>query len=374
MNWRACLPTSLGLLRAARTLVGVFAVLALACAWMPAASALDAVKAAANMARKAAAAFEEGDHLKAAGLYLQAYASDPDTPEYIYGAARAEQVGGKLDLAEQHFVAYLAKPNATNRVENAKKFLGEVRSAKAEQRSSAADTAEKAGDLPLAAQLYADCRALAPVRWDCQFHEAVARRKLGERDAGERDHAILLLKQYLDQTPETAPDRGQARVLLNALTSPSAPDSSMIGKATPEPPKAKPDTPIVVAPGPESPKPVEMQTAKVVAWSTLGGGVALGLVGLGFVVKAAVDRGELNSKLDAATPSGYIEGITYADAKAAAATNHNRTIAGSVMAGVGLAAAGVGTWLVWRAYPDYRKTTTMSVVPGLGEAYVVVRF
>ena len=341
----------------------------------PSAWALDAVKAAANMARKAAGAFEEGDHLRAAELYLQAYASDPKTPEYIYGAARAEQVGGKLDLAERHFQEYLAKPNATNRVENAKKYLAEVRVAKSELHVSAAAAAEKANDLPLAAQHYADCRAMVPSRWDCLFHEAMARRRRIDKEVTERDKAIALLTQYLEGAPADAPDRGQARVVLTALQAPSAPESSMIGQATPAAPPPAPEPPPVVVKvaDPEPPKPEPFPSPKLVGWSVLGAGVVLGATGLGLLIKAAVDRSALEASwADGST--GLIEGQSHSDAQAAADKIANRRVAGGIIAGIGLAGAGVGTWLVWNAYPSARKTASWMVVPGVGAADVVVRF
>ena len=174
--------------------------------------ALDPVKAAENMARQAAGAFEKGEHLRAAQLYLQAFASDGRIPDYIYGAARAEQAAGKFDVAERHFEQYLQTAPQGSRANNARKYLAEVRVAIADQKAADGTQAESEKNWPLAAQIWRTCHELAPRNWEFAFREAVNLAK-----AGQKTDAIGAFAAYLRDAPKDARDRGEAKTRLEAL-------------------------------------------------------------------------------------------------------------------------------------------------------------
>lgn len=106
--------------------LGVVATLALAGA--PPVWAIDAGRAGANMARRAAVAYESGEYKRAAQLYLDAYRTDPSQPAYLFGCARAEMVAGDTWAAEGHFEEFLAQPSGDRgRSQKAEAYLAELR-------------------------------------------------------------------------------------------------------------------------------------------------------------------------------------------------------------------------------------------------------
>jgi len=102
-------------------------------------------KVSASLAAKAAAAYAEGDFPRSAQLYLEAYSAKPDAL-FLYGAARAEQLAGELEAAEQHYRKFVETGAAVDpaRVETARQKLAEIRGARAEARAREAEAAEKA--------------------------------------------------------------------------------------------------------------------------------------------------------------------------------------------------------------------------------------
>jgi len=359
---------------AGRCILATLLLLGPAAAW-----GLDQLKAAGNIARQAAMAFEQGDHVRAAQLYLQAYATDPNTADYVYGAARAEHIGGKLGVAEQHYVAFLEKVTSGTRADNARKYLGELRAGQADTKISEAERAERQGKFGLAAQLFRTARTLVPTRWDCLIREASAREQ-----AGEKAEAITLLELYLRDAPKDAADRDEAGARLASLKPKTDPGKSAAAAKVAEPakpasavarqpeaaktPSADPAKNAATAPQVAKAQPPEpdRMLAQVVAWSVAFVGVAAGATGIIEAVDAANMRADLDAKL--AQRSGKITGISYSEAVARDKDIESQRTTAWVLGGVGVAAAATGGWLLWRAYRT--EPAKVSVLP-LGDGVVV---
>lgn len=335
--------------------------------------ALDPVKSAQSMARQAATAFEAGDHVRAAQLYEQAFTSDPATPEYLYGAARAEHVAGKLDLAEQHYNDYLSKAPGGPKAANAQKYLLEVRGAKAEQKASQAERAGRTDNWTLAAQLYHAAVDLAPHRVDLVFQEAMA-----EEQAGQKARAIALLEKYLQTAPATAADRGEATVRLAALKGPPGGATSKpvvpvrpeqpTSTQTPKPVEAR--DPAAAPVGVTKP-PATAESSVALPWVIAAGGAALGITGVALAGWAASDRSSLENKLVPDAQTGLITGISESEAKAEQSSIDNRRIVAGVLGGVGLAAGAVGGWMLWKAYHPEAPARAAVLPTGNGVLFAV---
>ena len=320
--------------------------------------ALDQQKAAGNIARQASAAFEQGDHARAAQLYLQAFATDPATADYLYGAARAEHIGGKLGVAEQHYVAFLAKVTSGPRADNARKYLSELRSGQAEQKIADAEKAERQGSFALAAQLYRLARTLVPTRWECLFREALAREQ-----NGDKSEAAALLEQYLRDAPKDARDRDEASVRLAALKPKTAQLADKVPVMThkTEPGKVMAPDLQVGQPAPLS----DRSTQQIIAWTVAFVGVATGATGIEQAIDAAGKRSDLDAKL--ALHSGKVTDISYSEAVTRDKAIQSQRTTAAILGGVGVAVAGTGGWLLWRAYKEPPK---LSALP-LGNGVVV---
>ncbi len=337
--------------------------------------ALDPVKAAENMARQAAAAFEQGDHQRAAQLYMQAYASDAATLDYVYGAARAEHVANKLDAAQLHYQEYIKKGGKGTRLVNANKYLVEVRSAKADIKASDAERAVRMDNPLLAAQLFHSAFEMAPQRWDFLYRESMVREQ-----AGQKAEAKALLERYLRDAPADVHDREEAKARFAVLDNKAAvkpvepvkPVAAVSPVVVQQPvAHVAPDPlPAAILTSPSSASPPDHGSARAIAWTTTVVGAAVALSGLGLAVWAQVDQGNLQKQL---TPNaaGMIDGISYSEAQARVASDANRRLAGEILGGVGLAATATGAWLLWRAYPGDAHVT---VAPTPSSLQLLVRF
>ena len=370
------MPTRLGRLRCFALRAKLSACVVVLAFLAAPALALDQVKAAGNIARQAALAFEQGDHVRAAQLYLQAFATDPTMSDYLYGAARAEHIGAKTAMAEKHYAAFLEKTTTGARADNARKYLSELRAGQADQKVSDAERAERQGSYGVAAQLYRSARTLAPARWECLLHEAVAREQ-----AGDKTEAASLLEQYLRDAPADARDRDEVSVRLAALRPKSEGSKTAVAAAArpAEPDKAAPATPssapasVVAGPTPsvaqEAPQ-EDRSTQRIAAWSVALVGVATGLTGAGLGFAAASDRADLDAKLK--PQNGKITQISYSEAVARDKSIGDQRVTAALVGGVGLAATATGGWLLWRAYRS--EPSKVSVLP-LGDRVVVtIRF
>ncbi|MSP93030.1 MAG: hypothetical protein EXR79_14720 [Myxococcales bacterium] len=307
----------------------LWACLALAprCVW-----AVDPAKAAAAMAQKAAQAYEAGDHARAAQLYLEAARTDPKRPEYLYGAARSEQIAGLADKAEAHFKAFAAAPGGDPAmVEKARARIDELRSAGADERGQSAEAALRRGDARLAAQLWVEAANLAPRRPVYRFRAGSAL-----ADAGMLDAARPHLERFVAEAPPDAPELPRARLLLEAPPPKPAPVA--------EAPAPKPPAPMTVVP--KSTAPSARTTWP--AWAAASLGVALGGTGAALFLGALDDRRSLDTALSVRSDAGRITALSYREARdwgddiAAAKTR------ASMLVGLGTAATSAGLgWLWW---------------------------
>jgi hypothetical protein len=348
------------------------------------AHAIDAKKAALNLAKAAAGAYEGGDMIKAARLYMEAFRTDAAEPNYLYSAARAEQAAGQSEHADQHYRQFIATPGADKeRVSRAKGYLDELAGLRADEKLEAAERFSRRNEWALAAAAYAEAARLRPDRVVLLYRAAVA-----ANEGGDRSHAAEWLGAYLTRAPAHAADRGEAQLLLESLTRLSKPEKTEAAKPVPaapevakpepqEPPKviavaepkpiepaqpqkliepAQPQKPMeTVTQRPETPQPSMQRTA---AWITLGTGGAVTLAG---VILLAVGKSQESSFYQALNvQNGKVTGtLTDHDAAVAQASAiSGRETAGGVMMGVGLVAAGAGVYLLLTA-----PTQNVAVMP-----------
>lgn len=332
----------------------------------PAFAALDPVRAARAMAEQGTKAYESADFARAAQLYHEAYRTDPSQTVYLYSAARAEHVGGQLDRALQHYSQFTQAAGANaGLVTKANAYIVEVHRAQVDAQVQDAEMASRARHHSAAAQFFLAAYAAAGDRCDLLFKAAVA-----EELAGETQSARAHFREYLEKAPPDANDRGLAKVKLAALDHGAAPQTPPTRSPTtasaadlePARPSSTPQVPATVVQKPTTP-------GRWQAWTVLGGGLALIAGGVGVYASTLSDARALQGQL-AQKDGGKISGTTYAAATSQASSiNQTRAISG-VMAGVGLAATGVGTWMLLRA-PE-----KVALVPGptLAGAGLAMRF
>ena len=318
----------------------------------PAFAALDPVRAARAMAEQGTKAYESADFARAAQLYHEAFRTDPSQTVYLYSAARAEHVGGQLDRALQHYQQFAQTAGANaGLATKANAYIDEVHRAQVDAQVQEAEGAARARHHSAAAQFFLAAYAAASDRPELLFKAAVAEELAGETQ-GARQH----YREYLEKAPADASDRGLAKVKLAGLDHGAEPEPARA--PTPTAPVAAPAAhqaasshmPVTVAQTPPS-------ASRWQAWTVLGGGVALLAGGVGIFASTLADSSALQSQL-AQKDGGKISGTTYAAATSQASSiNQTRAISG-VMAGVGLAATGVGTWMLLRA-PE-----KVALVPG----------
>ena len=347
---------------------------AFSCAPSRDAYALDVHKTAEALAQRAAKAFEAGNMTEAGALYREAYKMDPAESAYLYGAARASHTGRDLAHAEEDYVAFLALANADPaRVQKAKGYLESLRAELSVEKMADAKKAEAAGDALLATTFYLEAWRMAPDRAEPLLKAAILERQLGDKKA-----AVSHLQRYLQLAPMDAGGRATAEVLLKQLggtpvgTAPPKPVPVVtpVPVETPKPvarppveqpksPVAKPQ-PAVVAPqvsavAPATDKP--MSTRRVVGWSAIGvGGAAV--IGAGILaVLASGQQSTLNGNKNA---NGHFDATRISvDQAASEQTSINGKWTGvGLAAGVGVAAIGLGAWLVAGAPADVAVVPT----------------
>lgn len=350
--------------------------------------AADRAKMATTMAKQAMQAYENGDFLRAGQLYAEAYRSEP-RPEYLYAAARAEQVGGAYDKAIEHFAQTLALKDLDAALRGkCEGYLKTARQTRSDAQAVDAEKAARTGDLKLAAQLYHEAWEGAPERVALLFKAAVA-----EQTAGDVAAAMADFDLYLQRAPDDADERKQARVRLDGLRAPKppppplkAPEPEVVAPPAPAPePKPAPPPepkPVAKAPPPTTvaePKPTALPPSVVkpatseirwAGWATVGGGVALLAGSAGLYFAQGSDRQTLDAAL-AQQSGGKITGIDYAayDAKRTALNASYRNAA--ILGGVGVAAVGVGTWLLLR---EPGRAVVLTPTPGLDGLSLAGRF
>lgn len=330
--------------------------------------AFDKQKAAAKMAQQALEAYESGNYERAAELYGSAYQTDSN-PDYLYAQARAEQVGGKPDLATKHLEDVAVHPAATpERVTKAKELLEGLRLNRLDKQVTDGEAAARSGDYKLAAQLWQDVAKQSPKRVDLLYRSAVALQQ-----AGDLPGALAAFDAYIKKAPAGAGDVNQARLRRDAIaeklnpggksgastTTGTQPSSGNAGtSSTP----ANPVAGVHAEPASSS--------SPTLGYIVAGGGAALVI---GAVVLYAVTQSDVSAfqAATAANAQGKITGTDLQTATDQHASIQNREIASIAMGGAGLALAGVGTWLILRT-PDAKVTWTPG--PALAGAGLAWRF
>lgn len=177
---------------------------------------LDGRKAAEEMYKQGQLAYQAGDFDAAARLYLQAWRTDPATPIYAYSAGRADHVAGRLELAREHYRAFVASPDApAEYVEKARSYMAQIQLDEAVARAAEADRLAIAGRHTTAAAAYLEAWAAAPERlgWLVRASEM-------EEAAGSMSAAREHLAEFLRRAPSDAPEVPAARARLERLEAP----------------------------------------------------------------------------------------------------------------------------------------------------------
>ena len=348
--------------------------------------AVDKSKVAEAMAVQAGKAFEAGDYMRAADLYLNAYRTDANSA-FLYGAARSQHLAGRTDQATELYQQFLTAANADpDRQKRVKEYLAEIERSKAVALASDAEKAQRE-DPKLAASLYLDAYKLAPSRPELLFRAAVA-----EQQAGDLTAAKTRFEEYLAKAPASAGERSQAQARLDSIRrklNPQAvmePQPEVVPQPKPEPkPEVKPEPKAEVKPEPKpEPKPLvqpevirppigvqapAVEPARWPGWALVGTGGALVISGLVVYLGASSANKQLQSDLAGTNAGGLINGLTHEEAAARASSINTTMGVAAGLTGAGIAAAGVGTWLLVRT-----PARAAVVVPQPGGAMLVWRF
>lgn len=339
--------------------------LASLCCLAAPALAIDSARTAVALVQQAAKSYESGDFVKAADLYQKAWRLDP-SPAYLWALARAEHLAGQNDNAIEHYRAFIANPGTeTARVGKAQAYLAEVEQEVNKSRLREADTATRAGNPALAAELYLQAYKTAPGRVEWLFKAAVA-----EQMAEAWQSALQHFDSYLTVAPATAEERGQAQARAAWLRQ----------KLGLQPPVVVEPPPVTVAPSKTEPVaapvvvPVVAQPAQVVAvpawpgWASLGGGVVLLAGGAVLLMSAQSDAAALTEAQNHDTGQ-LITGISRETALDRASAINTRAAIGWAATGVGLAASGFGIWWL-----SQRPQQSAVVLPTSNGVLLAVRF
>jgi len=300
--------------------------------WATAASAAGKPKLAATMAQQAITAYEHGDYARASQLYLEAARAEVGRPDYVYAAARAEQLAAQLDRADDLYTQALADPRLPDTLrDKAETYRREVRILRAEAKIVEADKAFKGGESQLAAQLYHDAYVAAPDRHAWLFKAALAEQAAGNVTAAREDYAT-----YLERAPSEAEDRKQAQIRLEALRKPAPPGAHLAVQAGAD---------------------AQEQPSRWPGWVAVAAGAGLAGAGVWLYLAQGDERESLDAQL-AQRQGGKVSGVDYQtyDQQRTSLNASYRNAA--ILGGVGLASVGVGIW--WLA----RAPARVSVGPG----------
>ena len=313
------------------------------------ASAFDKQKAAAKMAERALAAYESGDYDRAADLYASAFHTDAN-PDYLYAQARAEQVGGKADLAVSHLEAVIANPESSaDRKAKATDLLDGLRVARLDKRVSAGEAAAKSGDNRLAAQIWLDVVQSAPKRVDLYYLAGVALQQ-----SGDAQGALGAFDSYLQKARQDAQDRSQAKLRRDSLAEKLRAGSKPKAVETEKPkeplqtdvaPVAVP--PPIVVPPPMVAKPAG-STTPTLGYVLAGTGAACAVGGVVLYVLTRPDVTAFQNAT-AAGANGQILGTDLQTATAQHMAIQTRETTAIALTGAGVVMAGVGAWLLLSA-------------------------
>ncbi len=343
--------------------------------------AMAANKTAVKLASEAEQALEAHNFDKAIDLYGEAWRADPH-PEYLMLLARAEHLGGKFDLALEHYQAVLAAPNAAaERVVQARGYANEIERMRMEVRvqnayidaykrgqieeaqlrgsESARETAlqlqaeaaAREGDEKSAASLYFSVYRSARDRDDLLLYKAAVAEEFAQQWRSAAGH----LEEYLKRAPPTAPMYSEAVTRLEAVRRRLGIVHAPLAAAT----QAAPVKPVIVADAPRD------DDTATIGWSLVKIGGAVALVGLGSWVWTHNQQVDLDAQLQVGA-NGKIHDISRAEAADRMQTINTHLVTSMVLGGVGVAAAGVGTYLI------LRTPSRVAFVPGPVPASVAV--
>ncbi len=311
---------------------------------------LDKGKAAAALAEKAAAAFEAGDMAIASDLYYEAWRADPTLLNALYNSARAAQMAGRLEVAQQRFGQFVAAPGAEGaQIDKARGYLREIATAIQQAGIAAAEAAERQSPaegylrwLDLAQRNPNDARL-----W--------LRTGLAADKAGLKKEAVAALTQARDRSAVGSSDRAVASAKLAELDPPAKP-----GEAPRTAPK-----PAAAASGPPSEPGVATSAAapSKLPWLVAAGGAFVAGVGAALAIRAASDRTTFENKM----APGF-SGTKLAGTRAAALEQANdigsRQTVGAVVTGTGSAVALAGlAWALFGNAPTVPGRTGWWIAP-----------
>lgn len=320
--------------------------------------------------------FEAGNFDRAGELFVEIWRQDPDSRPALYNAARAFQLAGKLERADELFRELLALPDLDAALKTkAQTQLDVLQRQRGERKAEEADRAEKGGQYAAAAGLWADAVRLLPSKPAWALRQARALHLAGQWAA-----ALAAYDRYLGTTPAPGEDRAQVQAwreeVEQKLHPPAQPEPRVVPQAPVEPahaatPTEAPPTPAVPAPvqarrEPVPPVAVAKQApepASRLPVIVLGGGSALAVAGIVTLLVAKGEDADLQAKF---STDHKITTITRAQSLAEADRISGHYALGWALTGVGMVGAGVGAWLL-ASQPQARVT-----VAPVGQGVVVV--
>ena len=111
------------------------------------------------------------------------------------------------------------------------------------------------------------------------------------------------------------------------------------------------------------------EPAKWPGWTLVGVGGAVAVTGIVLYALASSDLSQFKTDLAVTNQAGLISGLTHEEAATRASSINARIGVAAGLTGAGLAAAGVGAWLLVRT-----PVRDVTVAPQMGGATLVWRF
>lgn len=245
---------------------------------------------------------------------LGAWQIDSDTPAYLFDAALWAADAGLFDKSEALFKQWLSLGNRdVSKDAKAREMLGAFDRHRAAELARQAAQASRAGDHVEARRLYLAAAQRDPADPEHLFGAAVEAEAVGDHVARRQ-----LLTDYLKAAAPDAPNRAEAERMLGSK------DTGPVAKPKDDAVPAEPAGGV----------------SRIGLGLAIGGG-ALALAGIGYGVGWSMAEADYAE----ATRTGK-DGSVSDPLKA---TADSRFTIGATLLGVGLAAGGVGGWLVWKS-------------------------
>lgn len=303
--------------------------------------AADKKSVAAKYAAEGAARTDRAQFKEAAAAYLKAWKADPQA-EYLWLLAQAETSLEQKENALEHYRVYVATPGAEPRkIALAREYIDLIEPSSLRARIRAADNAAAAGNQAEASKLYWVAYELARQRWDALlFKVAVA-----EQESQQIQAAIGHFEEYLKHSTPLAPERPEAITRLENLR------KQVRGEA--------------VVPTQQVLMDAAYEESRTLGKTLLYVGGALVLVGAGSYWWTYNDQSRLEGLLQPGA-NGKITAISRQEARSQVTDANTHVAVAATMGGLGLVAAGVGTYLLLRPAPQ------VALSPGPGTAGLAV--